>query len=235
VAGYGRRKRAQQQDWTADRRFHIAIARATRNPRSHRHRASLGYAAQVSRCGLYAGARPARGVQPRVSEHRRILEALAANTIRRPRALRCVTTSPGSSRICWRPPSPHALDDVPAKIDQTAPALQPQVGDLAGISPRQRTLSFRASRLSFRASRCPLRFSRMGPGSTCIRLYQDLRRISPALLGLEHTLPKLIIHKSNYVESLTGWDAERSGAGESREIYVGAPACCSRDSRCSSP
>ena len=66
-----------QQDWTADRRFHIAIARATRNTAiatviehllDMRHKSPL--------CVFMLERARRVGVQPRVSEHRRILDAL---------------------------------------------------------------------------------------------------------------------------------------------------------------
>jgi GntR family transcriptional regulator, hexuronate regulon transcriptional repressor len=66
-----------QQDWTADRRFHITIARATRNTAiaaAIEHLLDMRYKSPLC---VYMLERARRvGVQPRVSEHRRILDAL---------------------------------------------------------------------------------------------------------------------------------------------------------------
>lgn len=67
----------KQQDWTADRRFHIAIARATRNTAIATVIENLLDMRHKSRLCVYMLERARRvGVQPRVSEHRRILDAL---------------------------------------------------------------------------------------------------------------------------------------------------------------
>jgi len=66
-----------QQDWTADRRFHIAIARATRNTAIATVIENLLDMRHESPLCVYMLERARRvGVQPRVSEHRRILVAL---------------------------------------------------------------------------------------------------------------------------------------------------------------
>jgi GntR family transcriptional regulator, hexuronate regulon transcriptional repressor len=66
-----------QQDWTADRQFHIAIARATRNTAIATVIENLLDMRHKSRLCVYMLERARRvGVQPRVSEHRRILDAL---------------------------------------------------------------------------------------------------------------------------------------------------------------
>jgi GntR family transcriptional regulator, hexuronate regulon transcriptional repressor len=75
-----------QQDWTADRRFHIAIARATRNTAIAAVIENLLDMRHKSPLCVYMLERARRvGVQPRVSEHRRILVALRK---RDPRAAR---------------------------------------------------------------------------------------------------------------------------------------------------
>lgn len=67
----------QQQDWTADRRFHVAIARATRNTAIATVIENLLDMRHQSPLCVYMLERARRvGVQPRVSEHRRILTAL---------------------------------------------------------------------------------------------------------------------------------------------------------------
>jgi GntR family transcriptional regulator, hexuronate regulon transcriptional repressor len=67
----------KQQDWTADRRFHIAIARATRNTAIATVIEHLLDMRHKSPLCVYMLERARRvGVQPRVSEHRRILDAL---------------------------------------------------------------------------------------------------------------------------------------------------------------
>jgi GntR family transcriptional regulator, hexuronate regulon transcriptional repressor len=75
-----------QQDWTADRRFHVAIARATRNSAIATVIENLLDMRHKSPLCVYMLERARRvGVQPRVSEHRRILVALRK---RDPRAAR---------------------------------------------------------------------------------------------------------------------------------------------------
>jgi len=67
----------KQQDWTADRRFHIAIARATRNTAIATVIENLLDMRHKSPLCVFMLERARRvGVQPRVSEHRRILDAL---------------------------------------------------------------------------------------------------------------------------------------------------------------
>jgi len=67
----------QQQDWSADRRFHLAIARATRNSAIAAAIENLFDMRYKSPLCVYMLERARRGgVQPRVSEHRRILDAL---------------------------------------------------------------------------------------------------------------------------------------------------------------
>jgi GntR family hexuronate regulon transcriptional repressor len=76
----------QQQDWTADRRFHVAIARATRNTAIATVIENLLDIRHQSPLCVYMLERARRvGVQPRVSEHRRILVALRRHD---PRAAR---------------------------------------------------------------------------------------------------------------------------------------------------
>lgn len=76
----------QQQDWTADRRFHVAIARATRNTAIATVIENLLDVRHQSPLCVYMLERARRvGVQPRVSEHRRILVALRRHD---PRAAR---------------------------------------------------------------------------------------------------------------------------------------------------
>jgi GntR family transcriptional repressor for pyruvate dehydrogenase complex len=66
-----------QQDWTADRRFHVAIAHATRNTAIANVIEGLLDMRHKSPLCVYMLERARRvGVQPRVSEHRRILMAL---------------------------------------------------------------------------------------------------------------------------------------------------------------
>ena len=65
------------QDWSADRRFHVAIARATRNTAIATVIENLLDMRHKSPLCVYMLERARRvGVQPRVSEHRRILDAL---------------------------------------------------------------------------------------------------------------------------------------------------------------
>jgi GntR family transcriptional regulator, hexuronate regulon transcriptional repressor len=76
----------KEQDWTADRRFHVAIARATRNTAIASVIENLLDMRHKSPLCVYMLERARRvGVQPRVSEHRRILVALRK---RDPRAAR---------------------------------------------------------------------------------------------------------------------------------------------------
>jgi GntR family transcriptional repressor for pyruvate dehydrogenase complex len=66
-----------EQDWSADRSFHIAIARATRNSAIAQVIENLLDMRHQSPLCVYMLERARRvGVQPRVSEHRRILVAL---------------------------------------------------------------------------------------------------------------------------------------------------------------
>lgn len=66
-----------QQEWSADRRFHVAIARATRNTAIAAVIENLLDMRHKSPLCVYMLERAWRGgVQPRVSEHRRILAAL---------------------------------------------------------------------------------------------------------------------------------------------------------------
>jgi GntR family hexuronate regulon transcriptional repressor len=67
----------KQPEWMADRRFHIAIARATRNTAIATVIENLLDMRHKSPLCVYMLERARRvGVQPRVSEHRRILDAL---------------------------------------------------------------------------------------------------------------------------------------------------------------
>jgi GntR family transcriptional repressor for pyruvate dehydrogenase complex len=76
----------KEQSWAADRRFHLAIARATRNTAIVQVIESLLDLRHKSPLCRYMLERARRvGVQPRVGEHRRILVALAR---RDPRAAR---------------------------------------------------------------------------------------------------------------------------------------------------
>ena len=73
----------QQQDWTADRRFHVTIARATRNTAIATVIENLLDMRHKSPLCVYMLERARRvGVQPRVSEHRRILVALGRHDSR---------------------------------------------------------------------------------------------------------------------------------------------------------
>ena len=66
------------QDWSADRRFHVAIARATRNSAIAQVIENLLDMRHNSPLCAYMLERARRvGMQPRVSEHRRILVALS--------------------------------------------------------------------------------------------------------------------------------------------------------------
>jgi GntR family transcriptional repressor for pyruvate dehydrogenase complex len=67
----------KQPEWTADKRFHIAIARATRNTAIATVIENLLDVRHKSPLCVYMLERARRvGVQPRVSEHRRIVDAL---------------------------------------------------------------------------------------------------------------------------------------------------------------
>jgi len=66
-----------EQDWTADRRFHVAIARATRNTAIAQVIENLLDMRHKSPLCVYMLERARHvGVQPRVNEHQRILVAL---------------------------------------------------------------------------------------------------------------------------------------------------------------
>jgi GntR family transcriptional repressor for pyruvate dehydrogenase complex len=83
MAGENARK---EQGWTADRRFHVGIARATRNTAIAQVIENLLDMRHQSPLCVYMLERARRvGVQPRVSEHRRILLALRKHD---PRAAR---------------------------------------------------------------------------------------------------------------------------------------------------
>ncbi len=76
----------KQQDWTADRRFHVTIAQSTRNTAIATVIENLLDMRHKSPLCVYMLERARRvGVQPRVSEHRRILVALRKHD---PRAAR---------------------------------------------------------------------------------------------------------------------------------------------------
>jgi GntR family transcriptional repressor for pyruvate dehydrogenase complex len=67
----------RQPEWSADRRFHVAIARATRNTAIATVIENLLDMRHKSPLCIYMLERARRvGVHPRVSEHRRILDAL---------------------------------------------------------------------------------------------------------------------------------------------------------------
>ena len=104
-----------QQDWTADRRFHIAIARATRNTAIATVIEHLLDMRHKSPLCVYMLERARRvGVQPRVSEHRRILDALRKHD---PKAAR-IAMRDHLARVIedlLAATEPDALDDVPAK------------------------------------------------------------------------------------------------------------------------
>lgn len=73
----------KQQDWTADRRFHVTIARATRNTAIATVIENLLDMRHKSPLCVYMLEQARRvGVQPRVSEHRRILVALSRHDSR---------------------------------------------------------------------------------------------------------------------------------------------------------
>ncbi len=105
----------RQQDWTADRRFHIAIARATRNTAIAAVIENLLDVRHKSPLCIYMLQRARRvGVQPRVSEHRRILDALrkhdpkAARTAMRDHLARVIEDLLEATE-------PDALDGIPVK------------------------------------------------------------------------------------------------------------------------
>jgi GntR family transcriptional repressor for pyruvate dehydrogenase complex len=77
IAEMGDENARNARDWTADRRFHIAIARATRNSAIAQVIENLLDMRHKSPLCVYMLERARRvGIQPRVSEHRRILVAL---------------------------------------------------------------------------------------------------------------------------------------------------------------
>jgi GntR family hexuronate regulon transcriptional repressor len=105
----------KQQDWTADRRFHIAIARATRNTAIATVIENLLDLRHKSPLCVYMLERARRvGVQPRVSEHRRILDALRKHD---PKAARSAMRDHLARVIedLLQATEPDALDGTPAK------------------------------------------------------------------------------------------------------------------------
>jgi len=105
----------KQQDWTADRRFHIAIARATRNTAIATVIEHLLDMRHKSPLCIYMLERARRvGVQPRVSEHRRILDALRKHD---PKAARNAMRDHLARVIedLLEATEPDALDGLPAK------------------------------------------------------------------------------------------------------------------------
>src|SRR5450631_3741711 len=104
-----------QQDWTADRRFHVAIAHATRNTAIATVIEDLLNMRHKSPLCLYMLERARRvGVQPRVSEHRRILVALRKH-------------DPKAARNAMRDHLARVIEDLLAATEPDA---------LAGTSPR---------------------------------------------------------------------------------------------------
>jgi GntR family transcriptional repressor for pyruvate dehydrogenase complex len=104
-----------EQGWTADRRFHIAIARATRNTAIAQVIESLLDMRHKSPLCVYMLERARRvGVQPRVSEHRRILVALRKH-------------DPKAARNAMRGHLARVIEDVLAATEPDA---------LNGTSPR---------------------------------------------------------------------------------------------------
>jgi GntR family transcriptional repressor for pyruvate dehydrogenase complex len=96
-----------EQGWIADRRFHIAIARATRNT-------AIAQVIESPLC-VYMLERARRvGVQPRVSEHRRILVALRKH-------------DPKAARNAMRDHLARVIEDLLAATEPDA---------LNGTSPR---------------------------------------------------------------------------------------------------
>jgi GntR family transcriptional repressor for pyruvate dehydrogenase complex len=108
-----------QQDWTADRRFHIAIARATRNTAIAAVIENLLDMRHKSPLCVYMLERARRvGVQPRVSEHRRILDALRKH-------------DPKAARSAMRDHLARVIDDLLA-------ATEPDALDGAAAKPGRR-------------------------------------------------------------------------------------------------
>jgi GntR family hexuronate regulon transcriptional repressor len=104
-----------QQDWTADRQFHIAIARATRNTAIATVIENLLDMRYKSPLCAYMLDRARRvGVQPRVSEHRRILDALRKHD---PKAARAAMRDHLARVIedLLAATEPDALDGAPVK------------------------------------------------------------------------------------------------------------------------
>jgi GntR family transcriptional repressor for pyruvate dehydrogenase complex len=105
----------KEQGWTADRRFHIAIARATRNTAIAQVIESLLDMRHKSPLCVYMLERARRvGVQPRVSEHRRILVALRKH-------------DPKAARNAMRDHLARVIEDLLAATEPDA---------LNGTSPR---------------------------------------------------------------------------------------------------
>ena len=104
-----------EQGWIADRRFHIAIARATRNTAIAQVIESLLDMRHKSPLCVYMLERARRvGVQPRVSEHRRILVALRKH-------------DPKAARNAMRDHLARVIEDLLAATEPDA---------LNGTSPR---------------------------------------------------------------------------------------------------
>jgi GntR family transcriptional repressor for pyruvate dehydrogenase complex len=104
-----------EQGWTADRRFHIAIARATRNTAIAQVIETLLDMRHKSPLCVYMLERARRvGVQPRVSEHRRILVALRKH-------------DPKAARNAMRDHLARVIEDLLAATEPDA---------LNGTSPR---------------------------------------------------------------------------------------------------
>jgi GntR family transcriptional repressor for pyruvate dehydrogenase complex len=115
MAGENARK---EQSWAADRRFHIGIARATRNTAIAQVIENLLDLQHKSPLCSYMLERARRvGVQPRVSEHRRILVALrkhdpkAARNAMRDHLARVIVDLLAATE-------PDALDDSPARSEK---------------------------------------------------------------------------------------------------------------------
>jgi GntR family hexuronate regulon transcriptional repressor len=98
----------KQQDWTADRCFHVTIARATRNTAIATVIEQLLDMRHKSPLCVYMLERARRvGVQPRVSEHRRILDALRKH-------------DPKSARAAMRDHLARVIDDLLAATEPDA-------------------------------------------------------------------------------------------------------------------
>ena len=98
----------RQQDWTADRRFHVAIARATRNTAIATVIENLLDMRHKSPLCIHMLERARRvGVQPRVSEHRRILDALRKH-------------DPKAARSAMRDHLARVIDDLLAATEPDA-------------------------------------------------------------------------------------------------------------------